>query len=250
MTEIETEEEKGMVDKMSKLREAVEDMLLDRTGRNGLQGIINKFALPVKDMTASTVVTMFTTLLAQSGVTVADSSGIGYASRTVELSDGKKGYMALKVSKRRNARSIVPSVEVSFTSNYRKNPEESDESYKGTMLTADFLERTLGGDISTIAESLVAYDNLMANILDELRYFEDDSQLGSDVHDLYDDLIGDRIIYRSGGLLFISEIEFNKNGLPTGDIITSLDCDEIVTNQVFKSDRLGVKKQSVSTYTD
>ena len=111
------------------------------------------------------------------------------------------------------------------------------------------MERTLGGDVHAIAESLVAFDNLVANIIDELEQFETEPELRNDVLDLYDELIGDRIIYRSGGLLFIAEIEFTDNGIPTGDILTSLDCDEIVTNQVFKSDRLGVKKTSIDAYS-
>ena len=235
---------------MTKLGKALEDMLLDRTGRTGLHEIIQKFALPVKDMDTSTVTTMFSTLLMQGGLNSADSSGIGYASKPVELSDGSKGYMSLKISRKRNARSIVPKVEVGFASTYRANPPESDESYKGTLLTAEFLERTLGADIASIAESLVAYDNLMANIVDELEQFETDPETKNDVFDLYDDLIGDRLIYRSGGLLFVAEIEFDEKGTPNGEIITSLDCDEIVTNQVFKSDKLGVKKTSVETYRD
>lgn len=233
---------------MTKLEKAVEDLLLDRGGRTGLHELISKFALPVKDIDTAIVTTMFTTLLMQGGNS-ADSSGIGYASRPVELADGGKAYMALKVSRKRTARSIVPNVEVSFTSNYRKNTDESDESYKGTVLTTDYLERTLGGDIYSIAESLVAYDNLMANLLDVLESFESDYELKKDVLKLYDELIGDRVIYRDGGLLFIAEIEFNADGYPIG-VTTSLDCDEIVTNQVFKSDRLGVKKTSVESYRD
>ena len=234
---------------MTKLEKAVEGMLLDRSGRTGLHELIAKFALPVKDIDTSIVTTMFTTLLMQGGNS-ADSSGIGYASKPVELASGDKAYMALKISRKRTNRSIVPSVEVSFTSNYRKNTEESDESYKGTLLTADYLERTLGGDIYSIADSLVAYDNLIANIMDTLESFESDYELKKAVFELYDELIGDRVIYRDGGLLFIAEIEFDANGLPTGDVLTSLDCDEIVTNQVFKSDRLGVKKTSMDSYKD
>ena len=235
---------------MTKLGTALENILLDRTGRTGLHEVLAKFALPVKDIDTSIVTTMFTTLLAQGGLSSADSSGIGYASKPVTLASGDKAYMSLKVSRKRTQRSIVPKVDVSFASTYRGNAPESDESYKGTLLTSDYLERTLGGDVSAIATSLVAFDNLVANIIDELEQFETDPELKNDVLDLYDELIGDRIIYRSGGLLFIAEIEFTENGLPTGDILTSLDCDEIVTNQVFKSDRLGVKKTSVDAYRD
>ena len=233
----------------AQLNKAIENLLLDRGGRTGLHEVIQKFALPVKDMDTAVVTTMFSTLLMQGG-TSADSSGIGYASKPVELAGGDKAYMALRVSRKRTARSIVSNVEITFSATYRSNTPESDESYKGTLLTSDYLERTLGGDIYSIADSLVAYDNLIANILDELESFENDYELKNDVLDLYDELIGDRIIYRSGGLLFVAEIEFGENGLPTGDITTSLDCDEIVTNQVFKSDRLGVKKTSVDSYNN
>lgn len=233
---------------MTKLGKALENVLLDRTGRTGLHGVIAQFALPVKDIDTGIVSTLFTTLLSQGGLSSADSSGIGYASKPVELASGDKAYMSLKVSRKRNARSIVPNVEVSFAHTYRGNATEADESYKGVVLTNDYLERTLGGDISSIAESLVSFDNLMSNIIDELEEFETDPELKNDVFDLYDELIGDRIIYRSGGLLFVAEVEFDAKGLPTGDILTSLDCDEIVTNQVFKSDRLGVKKVSIDAY--
>jgi hypothetical protein len=65
---------------MTKLGTALEHILLDRTGRTGLHEVLAKFALPVKDIDTSIVTTMFTTLLAQGGLSSADSSGIGYAS--------------------------------------------------------------------------------------------------------------------------------------------------------------------------
>ncbi len=230
---------------MSKLQTAVEDMLYDRTKRTGLQDIISKFMLNPTDINTSVLTTMFTTLLNQGGISSADASGIGYASETVDLDEDTKAYMALKVSRKRQSGSIVPEIGVTFSETFRRNSEGSDESYKGVLLTADHLERSLGGDIHKIAKSLVAFDALIANIFYYLREFET-SKYKDDVLDLYDEIIGDRIVYRYGGLLFIAEVEFNRQGLPTGDITVSLDCDEIVTNQVFKSDKLGVKKTSAT----
>ena len=125
---------------MTKLGTALENILLDRTGRTGLHEVLAKFALPVKDIDTSIVTTMFTTLLAQGGLSSADSSGIGYASKPVTLASGDKAYMSLKVSRKRTQRSIVPKVDVSFASTYRGNAPESDESYKGTLLTSGCLE--------------------------------------------------------------------------------------------------------------
>ncbi len=86
---------------MTKLGTALENILLDRTGRTGLHEVLAKFALPVKDIDTSIVTTMFTTLLAQGGLSSADSSGIGYASKPVTLASGDKAYMSLKVSRKR-----------------------------------------------------------------------------------------------------------------------------------------------------
>ena len=230
---------------MTKLEQAIEDMLYNRTKRTGLNEILGKFMLNPTDINTSVLTTMLTTLLSQGGLTSADASGVGYATKTVDMGDNVKAYMTLKVSRKRNAGSIVPLIETSFSETYRKNSPEQDESYKGVLLTADHLERTLGGDIHKIAESFIAFDNLIGNILYYLQGYENDKEFGPDVYDLYDEIIGDRVVYRYGGLLFIAEIEFNDAGLPTNEYTTSIDVDEIVTNQVFKSDRLGVKKSSV-----
>ena len=234
---------------MSKLQKSVEDMLYDRSKRTGLNEILSKYMLNPTDINTSVLSTMLTTLLSQGGLTSADASGVGYATKTVRLDEDTNAYMSLRVSRKRTAGSIVPVIETSFSETFRRNAPEQDEAYKGVLLTADHLERTLGGDIHKIADSLVAFDNLIGNILYYLQQYETDKEFGQDVFDLYDEIIGDRVVYRYGGLLFIAEIEFNDNGVPTGEYTTSIDCDEIVTNQVFKSDRLGVKKTSV-TYND